>query len=302
MILAWLVERFLPISSSVDPIAFFRFVCDRMADKVLPPSQQTQQHYISGALGLITLVLPIVIIVSLIAEFAFYGWLFDAIILYLCLQFSQQIRLMVLIKNALRGSKKQLAKDLLQPSVLRDTAPLSEVGLNKANIEMFTLRLVYQQAVVMFCFVLLGPIAALSYRLCYEASQSWNIKLIRFSRFGWLSHSICAIVQLIPTRLFCTLLLLLSFSKSSFKSLKMIFSTTVLFGPNGRFTLAALAGTLGKNISGPLFYKGHKVRRTKFNHTEEVNLNDSLKVLALGLRATAGFLCLLLVISWGLYA
>lgn len=298
---AWLVERYLPISSAIDPIAFFRFICDRMAVKVLPNTLQTQQHYLSGALALVTLAIPAVVIVYLVSQFASYQWLFDAIVLYLCLQFSQHIKLHAQINRALLANKKQLAKDLLKPLVLRDTAMLSALGINKASIEMYTLRLVYQQAVVLFWFILLGPVAALAYRMCFEASQSWNIKLVQLKRFGYLSHVITTAFQWLPVRLFAVLLLAVGLSNRMLKDLKKLFSPNVFFGPSGGVTLAAVASALNKNMSGPVFYNDLKIHRVKFLHGDEPDPADAQKLLALGRSATLVYLCLLLPISWILY-
>lgn len=302
LLLAWLFERYLPINSSIDPIAFFRFVCQRMATRVLPAEQQTQQHFISGTLAAMLLLVPIIVIVWLVSEFASFPDIFDGIIMYLCLQFSQQTRLMTTVNKALNGQKKQLAKDLIAPSLLRDTAPLSPVGINKANIEMYVLRSAYQQAVVMFWFILLGPIAALSYRLIFEISQSWNVKLVQFSKFGWCSHLLCTAAQWLPARLFALILFIVNLPPNFFGRARQLLTAKAVFGSTGGFVLASLASALNKTLSGPVFYKGDKIRRSKYQMTAEPNFSDAAKTMQLCLRATIALLWLLLVFSWGLNA
>lgn len=302
LLLAWLIERYYPIKSAVDPIAFFRFVCDRMAAQVLPIEQQSQQHYISGTLAACVLVAPAIVIVYLTRELASYPFLIDAMILFVCLQFSQHTHSLKQINHALRGNKKQLARELLQPNVLRDTAILSELGINKASIEMYALRLAYQQAVVLFWFIIFGPVAALSYRMCYEAKQSWNVKRSKFARFGWFVHLICSVLQWVPLRLFALTLLLLSVPKQIGKRLKLTCAPVAFCSAGGRVMLSAMASAIGKNISGPVYYDHSKVSRARCNVGSEPTLSDIAKVLSVCTRASIGFLGLLLLLSWWLYA
>jgi adenosylcobinamide-phosphate synthase len=300
LLLAWLVERRFPIAPAVDPIAFFRFICQRMASKVLPAEQQTQQHFISGTLALLLLIGPTIIIVYLVHAFASYPWLFDSIILYVALQYSAINRSVEKIKRALYEQKKQLAKDQLQPIVLRSTQSMSSIGIVKASIESATLRVSYQQISVMFWFICVGPVFALTYRLCYEVSQSWNVKLKQFHRFGWLAAKLCALLQWLPTRLYGVMLAVLSLHMPYKILAKRLLSLQGFSQTNGGYLLSAMALVLNKHMSGPVIYDLCKYRREKYLGAQEPQAFDISGAQRANTKAVIAMMGLMLVISLAL--
>nr|WP_168711025.1 cobalamin biosynthesis protein [Ningiella ruwaisensis] len=268
---AWLLERLLPISSAIDPIAFFRFVCTRMAIKVLPAEKQSQQHYISGVLAIVVLVIPIGLIVYLISQFASYQWLFNLIVLYLALQLSGQLHLVKKIADAVKRNKKQLARDLLSTQVLRDTSALSMVGISKASIEMISLRISFQHATTLALALLLSPLFALCYRLCYEAAQTWNVKLNRYARFGYFSSRLCFVLQWLPTRFYALLLVLINFPANGLNALKACFTRQSLLSCNANIIYAAVSGVLNTHVSGAIRYE------QSLNQEKNQNVNHQTK-------------------------
>jgi adenosylcobinamide-phosphate synthase len=297
LLVACLVERSFPISPAVDPIAFFRFVCQRMANKVLPNEQQTQQHFISGILALLLLLGPSLTIIYLVRAFASYQWLLDIILLYLAMQYSGVNKSVSAIELALQKQKKQLARDQLKTLVLRSTAPLSSVGIAKACIEMATLRISHQQVSVMFWFICIGPVFALAYRLCYEASQSWNIKLPKFHRFGWMAAQICIILQWFPSRLYGMFLALLSLSMTSKILYKRLFSFNGMMQSNGGFLLSAAGLALNRNLSGAVIYDSQKYQRVKYLGKQEPQVDDIKKAQAANTKAFIAMFAIMLLIS-----
>ena len=263
ILVVWLavaVERAVPISTSIDPLSFFRFVCQRMANKVLKTKYRGQQANISGGLALIVLVLPTAVIVYLIREFASYQWLLDVLLLWVLLQYNGHVKNAASSIQALAQDKKQLAKNLMQLSVLRQTAPLSPLGLHKAALECIFLRYNHQVITILFWYLLAGPVAALVYRLSYEASQIWSTKLPAFADFGRLSTFVCDIFRFIPT-LFTSLSMML-FSHPAHAMAWLVskqFWFYVLF--QQRFALLqALACSLQITSSGPVMYEDNKRR------------------------------------------
>ena len=297
LLVAWLLQRYIPLASSIDPIAVFRFICDRMGNKVLPKAQQTSQHYISGTLALVVLVLPILIVTYLVASIASYPFMFNILILYVCLQFSSQQKACVNIYTALQKQKPELAKALLTPHVLRDTDTLSVVGIAKASIEMFILRITYQQVVTIFCFVISGPVGSLGYRLCYEAQQSWNRKHEQFDRFGFFAHYLCSLIQFLPVRLFTLLLLLMSINTNSIKHLLNLFNRSLLFGSNGAFLLATASKVIHRNMSGAVKYQRIKRRRPKFMRKGEPTASNIPEMIGISTGAVLLYMVLIFAFS-----
>jgi adenosylcobinamide-phosphate synthase len=274
------IEKLIPISSSIDPLSFFRFVCQRMASKVLGQQCSSKQLMTSGSLALLLLVLPLLIVAYLVLQFASYQWLLDILLLWLLIQFTGNIKIVTRGIDALQTDKKQLAKELLQQTSLRNTQSLSSLGLAKASLEAIFLRYHHQQFTTILCYLLLGPIAALCYRLCYEANQVWNIKLKEFHYFGRLTNIITQMFQLIPSLVMSISFVLISSPKALILHLKqkpLIKSIKQAIGllGNQSLLLQTLSSALNVNTGGPVMYGTTKKQRTRFsltnNATENVN-------------------------------
>jgi adenosylcobinamide-phosphate synthase len=255
ILIVWLsiaIERIVAIAPSIDPLTFFRFVCERMAQRVLKAHYKGQQAYISGGLALIVLIGPVVIISYLIREFASYQWLIDILLLWVLLQYNQHVKSITKSTQALTQNKKQLAKSLLQPSVLRQTDSLSAMGIAKASIECLFLRYNHQYCTVIFWYLIAGPIAALVYRLCYEANQIWSPKLSGFAVFGKCAQITTRFFQFIPSILTSASFMLLTHPSKAFAYFvnKPFWISAVL--KQRQMLLQSLAVGLQVDASGPL--------------------------------------------------
>lgn len=263
------IERLVTISSSIDPLAFFRFVCQRMASKVMGRDYSSEQLVISGSLALLMLVLPLLVIVYLVLQIASYQWLLDILLLYLLIQFTNNIKVIRKGLDALDTGKNQLAKALLQQVVLRNTQSLSSLGLAKASLETTFLRYHHQQFTIILCYLVLGPIPALCYRLCYEASQVWNLKFKKFMYFGRLSNAITQAFQLIPSLIMSISFLLISSPKALMvciqqKQLLVSIKQAFRFQGNQSLLLRTLSSALNNKTGGPVIYGSVKKQRARF--------------------------------------
>jgi len=266
-----LFERFWHLPTRVDPLAFVRLLGLRMAQRVCPDKNLTStsqpkimQSRISGSLAPFMIIAPNLIILVIFREFVYYPELFDAIILYMCIQFSSNIHQFQHIRRALLAGKKKLAKDLLSPMVLRETAMLSEVGVSKAAVESLLLRFHYQALVCYFLFIVFGPFTVLTYRLCYELHLVWNPKIDDYHEFGKPMEKLVMIFQWLPIRLNALLSVILSRGFKAIVYLRTQKLTKRATEPHGAILLRASHFALDVNLSGAVFYNDRKVRRTKY--------------------------------------
>jgi adenosylcobinamide-phosphate synthase len=292
-------ERFWHLPPRLDPLAFVRLLALRMAEKVCPKPRSANspktQFWISGALAGFMIIVPNLIILVIFREFVYYPELFDAIILYLSIQFSANIQNFQHIRRALLAGKKKLAKDLLSPMVLRETAMLSELGISKAAIESLLLRFHYQALVCFFLFIVFGPITALAYRLCFELHTVWNTKTEAYAEFGKPLAKLVMFFQWLPVRLNALLSIILTRGFKVFAYLKQHKLATRWNEAHGAILLRASHFALSINLSGPIFYKEKKVRRTKFVAQGEPTAQYMLNALALINRVLFVNLLLLLL-------
>lgn len=272
---ALVIEKYIPISSNIDPLRFFRFVCQRMAAKVLGQDYSPKQLSISGSLALLSLIAPLLVLVYIVLQFASYQWVLDTILLWILIQYTGNLRIMLRGIDALKSNKMQLAKELLQQILLRNTQTLSPLGLTKASHETIFLRYHHQQFTTILCYLLLGPIAALCYRLCYEANQVWNIKLSTFTYFGRTTNIIVQFVQL-PVSLLVSISFVLTSrpkvlithlqQKQFFNSIKNLLH----FNGNQSVLLQTLSSALPINTGGPIMYGENKCQRTRYSFIEHI--------------------------------
>jgi len=266
-----LFERFWQLPTRADPLAFVRLLGSRMADRVCPNTASTAksqpkktQFWISGSLAAFMIITPSLIILVIFREFVYYPELFDAIILYLCIGFSSHIQRFQHIRRALLAGKKKLAKDLLSPIVLRETAMLSDVGVSKAAIETLLLRFHYQALVCFFLFIVFGPFTLLTYRLCYELHLVWNTKIYAYCEFGKPMEKLVMFFQWLPIRLNSLLSIILNRGFKVFYYLKTKKLSTRWNESHGSILLRANHFALDINLSGAVFYNATKVRRAKY--------------------------------------
>ncbi|MFT4929703.1 MAG: adenosylcobinamide-phosphate synthase, partial [Phenylobacterium sp.] len=87
---AIILERLLPLSPKYNPLSFFTALTLAITEKVHPKNkrQSVAQQKISGTLALPTLLLPFVFLAYMMTLVAEFPYIFDAILLWLCLCWS----------------------------------------------------------------------------------------------------------------------------------------------------------------------------------------------------------------------
>jgi adenosylcobinamide-phosphate synthase len=293
-----ILERYWQIPERLQPLLFIRLLGVRLAEKTNQNGQDTQQQLaISGTVGFLLLTLPWLIIAFIMNMFAYYPVFFDAFIFLLCIQFSGQILRMKRIALALKRGKKQLAKDTLAKMTLRDTQPLSPIGISKAAAESIILRAYYQQITVVFWFVLAGPFLALFYRMALELNHAWNPKLTKFRHFGIAAAYACHWIQWIPVRLAALLSILATRGLTPFINAQFKKTLQTFFSSNGKVIMASQSLTTNLHLSGAVMYEGQKFRREKYKALKEPELADLPIVLNVLNRTLIAFIALLLTLS-----
>jgi len=262
-----LLKIILSIFLIKEPLHLFRFFCDQLAKKVNNPNNGQNQQKIAGIVGMFTTLIPLIIIFWLFEDFIEVTWLWHAFLLYLALGSFGLTRISMKISKALMVNKTYEAKQMLQPLVLRETDKLSTLGISKTTIEMQLLQTIQQCFAVSFYFLLIGPLAALAYRLMLEMHYSWNIKKKGFSSFGKHINSLIQLLQWLPTRLFVFILLLGTIGQNFILFWRLI--NKHYFSLNNHIALYALSLALEKKLGGVAIYNNEKTRR--------VNVNDKAR-------------------------
>jgi len=258
-----LIKTILSRFYTDEPLQFFRFFCDRLAEKVNRPDNSSNQQAIAGVIAILVTLLPLVIILWLFENFIEVQLIWHAFLLYFSLGAFGLTKKSKHIAQALIANNNYQAKQILDPLVLRETAKLSNLGLSKTCIEMQLLHKLQQGFIVACYYLIAGPLAAVTYRLLLEMHYSWNTKSPKFRYFGRHLHLLVNVLQWLPARLYVLILLLGTIGQNFILFWHLL--KKQFFRLNNNIVIYCLALALEKKLGGVAMYNGTKLRRKDFN-------------------------------------
>lgn len=259
-----IISHFIPH----EPLRFFQFYCQKLSDKVNKPQNSPQQQTIAGLIAILVTLFPIAIILYLFEAFIEVNVLWQAFLLYIAIGSFGLAHTNKNIAQALVSKQNYLAKQTLKALVLRETEPLSSLGLSKTSIEMQLLRTLQQGYTVAIIFLIAGPLTAIIYRLLLEMHYCWNTKLVSYNHFGIYSKHLTNFLQWLPVRVFSLLLIFTSIGKNFVLFWRL--SKHSFFQLNNNIALLLLALSLEIKLGGVALYDNQnegkqKLRKISFN-------------------------------------
>jgi len=252
-----------------EPLRFFQFYCQKLGDKVNKPQNSPRQQTISGLVAMIITLAPIAVILWLFEAFIAVDFIWQASLLYLAIGSFGLSQVNKSIAQAIVAKQSYLAKQTLKRWLLRETEPLSNLGLSKATIEMKLLRTLQQGYAVAVIFLVAWPLAAILFRLLLEMHYYWNTKLEKFSHFGLHSKLTVNLLQWLPVRVFSLLLLFTCIGKNFLLFWRL--SKKHFFQLNNNIALLLLALSLEVKLGGVAMYANTDGVNTKLN---KISFND----------------------------
>lgn len=279
------ISHFIPH----EPLRFFQFYCQKLSEKVNKSQNSPQQQTVAGLIAIIVTLLPIAIILYLFEAFIEVNILWQALLLYIAMGSFGLAHINKNIAQALVAKQNYLAKQTLKPWVLRETEPLSSLGLSKTSIEMQLLRTLQQGYTVAIIFLIAGPLTAVIYRLLLEMHYCWNTKLVRYNYFGIYSKHLINFLQWLPVRIFSSLLIFTSIGKNFVLFWRL--SKQSFFQLNNNIALLLLALSLEIKLGGVALYDNQnqgkqKLRKVSFNDlarqpqiTDIIHANNKIKTI-----------------------
>lgn len=274
------------------PLAFFNFYCQRLADKVNKTNNSARQQNISGLIAILVTLAPLLAILWLFETFIEVTWLWHGLLLYFALGNIGLGKINKHIARELVANNNYLAKQATSSLLLRETDKLSTLGISKACIEMQILRSSQQLVCVGFYYLIFGPLAALTFRLLLEMHYVWNIKIFRFIHFGAAVNHIVKLLQWPPSRILSLILLLGTVGQNT----KLCWRLTrgKYFRIGNDLLLHILALSLEIKLGGVAMYKGNKLRKVSFN--DQARQPQATDIIHASKRINyALYICILLV-------
>ena len=291
-IVALLAERFLPLVSWYHPNTALVAVFNAIGKRIYKSKEPNSYQYLSSLLAS-TLILSIILtIIIVLLEFAFYPELLAGLILYLCLESKSIDKKALRIAKLTKQNQKSAARELLKPLLARDVNKLSAPGIIKALIESLILRTARYYFVVIFIFLILGPIAALAYRLLTLIQQAWRNEIAPNSPFLKPLKIILFVIELIPMRL---LALTIAASKATKQSMHYIkHYGRHFYQKNTGWLLSTCSASLGVQLGGPAVYFGARFNKMRIG-TDRLPTADDVPVIINRLNQARAFWLLVIV-------
>lgn len=289
---ALIAERFFPLGSLYHPNTVLTAIFNAIGKRVYKPAEPKSYLYLASSLACMLPLSIILIITTLLLEFAFYPELLSGLILYLCLESKAIDKKALRIAKLTRQNQKSTARELLSPLLAREVNKLSTSGIIKALIESLILRTARNYFVVIFIFILLGPVAALAYRLLTLIQQAWRADISPNSYFLQPLKIILFVIEFIPMRL---LALTIAATKASKQSIHYIrHYGRHFYQTNSGWLLSACSASFGVQLGGPAFYFGTRFNKMRIG-TDRLPTADDVPLIINRLNQARVFWLLVMV-------
>ena len=292
-IIALIAERFFPLANIYHPNTVLTAIFNAIGKRVYKPTEPKSYLYLASSLAFILPLSITLIITALLLELAFYPELLSGLILYFCLESKAIDKKALRIAKLTKQNQKSTARELLSPLLAREVSKLSASGIIKALIESLILRTARNYFVVIFIFILLGPMATLAYRLLTLIQQAWRADISPNSNFLQPLKTLLFIVEFIPMRLLALTFVATQASKKSMHYIKHY--GRHFYQTNSGWLLSACSASLGVQLGGPAFYFGMRFDKVRIG-TDRLPTADDVPLIINKLNQ-ARILWLLVIIS-----
>ncbi len=243
---SWRLSRLLPLFQA-------------LGNKVNRPERQSAERYFAGILLPLLLSGVLLFLLLLLLTLAGFEIWLSLVLLILLLELQPHERLATSLNRLLRKGDLKTARKVLQPYVLRDTAPLSELGIIKAGCECLCLRLFSSWFAVLTWYLILDIEGAFIMQCVFVLNSAFNAKLPQNSHFGLGSRRVLQAMLLPPALLYALLHL---FNMRGFAQIRagLTGARSCTAAPCSGFILSLSACSLNISLGGPRYYAGNLQR------------------------------------------
>ena len=160
-------------------------------------------HGVGAALlAVVPIVLGVVIVHYILGEVGrVLGFIFDAVVLYFCLDLYHLGKTASSISEVLDEGDLLMANEYVQELSGKSAADLSESGIARATVECVLKQGNTLVIAPLFWFALLGPLGVVLQRLASILDKLWGHHSAQFAEFGWAAARLNDLLGWIPARL-----------------------------------------------------------------------------------------------------
>ncbi len=259
------------------PLVGFGYVANYFEQKLYGDfSISSPARRMRGALALLLLILPIMIVVAVLTALPDVGIIFSLLILYASIGHKSLHDHTRPIVAALQNNHDDEARRLAGYMVSRDPVALNimdattESVLENGNDGVFG---------ALFWFVIAGGTGAMLYRLVNTLDAMWGYRNDRYLYFGWAAARFDDLLNFVPARLTAATYAILGRTRQALTCWRT--QASAWDSPNAGPVMAAGAGALGISIGGPARYLGEWHQRPTLGTGKAPGITDIERALSL---------------------
>lgn len=227
-------------------------------------------------------------------QLADFTWLFELIILYICLNDENFNLVAKEINHAIKHEDKVLAREMLTPWINRDTRELTAIGLRKATIEKLVTTPVYGTAACVLFFILGGVSLVLAARMLKQLELCWLPLNPHFRYFSLPVYLLNTLIFALPSLLWNLSLAIQGGPKSLLTLIRPVTQNGRIYHELNTYAIAA--SVLNIELGGPIKFNGVRVNTHKFICGQLPGgnaINDAIRLARMGHSIWVSFVILI---------
>ncbi len=159
-----------------------------------------------GVMALVVAVAPVVFAVFIIRYVlsrvnVSLVYVFDILVLYLCLDLYRLARAASAVSESLESGDVAAAASYLEALTLKPLADATEPAIAQATVEAVLKQGNAAVMAPLFWFILLGPVAAVLQRLAAVLDRLWGHRSAQYAEFGWAAARLDDVLGWVPARI-----------------------------------------------------------------------------------------------------
>ena len=128
-------------------------------------------------------------------------YVFDILVLYLCLDLYRLTRTAVAVSESLDSGDLLTAASHLETMTCKTPSDMTEPAIAQATVEAVLKQANTQVMAPLFWFILLGPVAVVLQRLAALLDRLWGHRNPQYAEFGWASARLNDLLGWVPARI-----------------------------------------------------------------------------------------------------
>ena len=200
ILFAMALDRFFPDRGHIRPFLWYE-------DWVRSVEQRVNAGTRGQGLAAVVVVIgPVILGVSIIRyvlSHVSYSlvYIFDILVLYLCLDLYRLTRMAIAVSESLDAGDILAAAGHLEGLICKTTSEVTESSVAQATVEAVLKQANTLVMAPLFWFILLGPVAVVLQRLAAMLDRLWGHHSPQYAEFGWAAARLNDLFGWVPARI-----------------------------------------------------------------------------------------------------